>query len=132
MNLRDYSSASERRKALEKKLHAKFLKIGNFSFDESIVSKRNCENIIGATQIPLGVAGPLGVRAQGLGVREYYVPLATTEGALVASVNRGCKVISESGGAIVFAQKMGMTRGPVFYTGSIEKSKQLSEWITQN
>lgn len=126
-NLRDYPSVNARRTALEEKLKVTLSHLGDFSLDEKTAATKNCENMIGATQIPLGVAGPLKIKN-----KEYYLPLATTEGALVASVNRGCKVIAESGGAIVFAQKEGMTRGPVFYTGSLEKSKKLADWIGKN
>lgn len=132
MNLRDYSSAAERRKALEKKLQTKLSHIGSFSLDEKIASTKNCENMIGAAQIPLGVAGPLQVKSSKLKVQSYFLPLATTEGALVASINRGCKVITLSGGITVFAHKAGTTRGPVFYTGSLEKSKMFYQWIKNN
>jgi hydroxymethylglutaryl-CoA reductase (NADPH) len=55
------------------------------------VYKRNCENVIGYIQVPLGIAGPLRVN-------NYltYFPIATTEGALVASINRGCKILNEN------------------------------------
>jgi len=140
MNLRDLSSVKERRKALEKELGVTASHIGNFSFDEEIASTKHCENMIGATQIPLGVAGPLQIKNSSirqaqdkkLKIQSYYVPLATTEGALIASVNRGCKIISESGGATVAVYKEGTTRGPVFYTGSLEKSKALHSWIVKN
>ena len=60
----------------------------------------NIENPIGSAQVPLGVAGPLRVNgefAEGI----YYVPLATTEGALVRSYERGMVVLTRSGGATV-------------------------------
>jgi|SRR6185369_15096352 len=132
MNLRRYSSVSERRKAVEEELHVAFSDTGNFSLDESVASVKNCENMIGATQIPLGIAGPLAVSGQGSVVSKYYLPLATTEGALVASISRGCKVITQSGGAVVHVEKKGTTRGPVFYTGSLKKSKEFSQWIKTN
>ncbi len=109
--------------------------IGAFSLDERVASTRNCENMIGATQIPLGIAGPLQIKVERLKLKDtqsklltkntnsdnlqlttynYFVPLATTEGALVASVNRGCKAIFESGGATVDVEHIGVTRGPVF------------------
>jgi len=127
MNIRNYQSVTDRRKALEKELKVELLNIGRFSLDEKVASSRNCENMIGAAQIPLGIAGPLQIQD-----KKYFVPLATTEGALVASVSRGCKAIVESGGASVFVEKAGITRGPVFYTGSLEKSKKLKNWISKN
>lgn len=127
MDLRGYKSAKERRAALKKELKLNLQNISSFTFDETVVSSRNCENLIGATHIPLGVAGPLKIRNQ-----EYYLPLGTTEGALVASVNRGCKAISLSGGANVFVYRAGTTRGPVFYTESLEKSKKVYQWIKKN
>ena len=80
---------------------------------------------------PLGVAGQIklnGERCNG----DYYIPLATTAGGLTASVNRGCKVISTSGGASVYVSRTGATRGPVFYTGSLAKSAKLEGFINDN
>jgi hydroxymethylglutaryl-CoA reductase (NADPH) len=59
-------------------------------------------------QLPVGIAGPLLLDGQ-----RYYVPMATTEGCLVASTNRGCKAIAESGGATSVVLRDGMTRAPV-------------------
>jgi hydroxymethylglutaryl-CoA reductase (NADPH) len=87
--------------------------------------------MIGIAQIPLGVAGPIkisGDHIQG----DFYIPLVTTEGALVASVSRGCKAVSLSDGAQVAIFRVGTTRGPVFYTGSIKKSAELFKWIKEN
>ena len=70
--------------------------ISSYTIDPA-VTQGNIENFIGTVQVPLGVAGPLrinGEHADG----DFYIPLATTEGTLVASYNRGMRVISESGG----------------------------------
>src|SRR3972149_382782 len=144
-NLRDFSSAQKRREFLEKQLSIKLDSVGNSEVPEDAVVGRNIENLIGATQIPLGVAGPLKIRSshvipsasEGSSMvvedsspakpeqndkkkKNYYIPLATTEGALVASVSRGCKAITEAGGATVYLENVGITRGPVFKTKGIE------------
>jgi hydroxymethylglutaryl-CoA reductase (NADPH) len=82
----------------------------------------------------MGVAGPLQIKGQGTRDKgqEYYVPLATTEGALVASVNRGCKAITESGGATVACLRAGATRGPVFVTRGITESLALKTWMNDH
>jgi len=125
MNLKNYKTVTDRRKALEKELNIHVKNVGSFSLNETIASSKNCENMIGATQIPLGIAGPLKI-----GKKEYYLPLATTEGALVASVNRGCKAITMSGGAAVDSQRVGATRGPVFKVNNLSESKKLGEFLS--
>ena len=124
MNIRSYTSVADRRKALEKELRVDLGHVGSFTLDESVASSRNCENMIGAAQIPMGVAGPLLI-----GNKKYYLPLATTEGALVASVSRGCKAITESGGASVLAVRVGATRGPVFKVKNMEENSRLFEFV---
>ncbi len=119
MSLRDYKSVKERRESFGKLPH-----IGSFSLDETIASTRNCENMIGVAQVPMGITGPLNI-----GDRNYFIPLATTEGALVASVSRGCKAITESGGAAVLAVRKGATRGPVFKVDSLEENTKLFDFI---
>ena len=102
--------------------------LGIFSIDVERVVKRNCENMIGTVQVPVGIAGPLlinGEYAHG----NYYLPLATTEGALVASVNRGCTAITKAGGAEVRILHDGMTRAPVFAVRSISHAKQVVDWV---
>ena len=78
--------------------------------------------MIGAAQIPLGVAGPLAVNGEHAN-GDFFLPLATTEGAFVASVSRGCKAINVSGGALVSTQHVGQTRGPVFVVDSLAAEK---------
>jgi hydroxymethylglutaryl-CoA reductase (NADPH) len=127
MNLRGFKNTSERRRALEKKLKIRLKNIGSFSLDELVASKHNCENMIGFSQIPLGISSEIKING-----KNYFVPLATTEGALVASVSRGCKVISLSGGSNVFVEKVGATRGPVFRTGGLAESFRFRGWLIKN
>jgi len=132
MNLRDQKTVAQRRETLESLLKLKFPNIGKFSLDEKIASSKNCENMIGVAQIPLGVAGPLKILG-GANIRgEYYIPLATTEGALVASVNRGCKAITESGGADVNSHQIGATRGPVFRVKDLEENKKMYAYLKEH
>ncbi|OPY39197.1 MAG: 3-hydroxy-3-methylglutaryl-coenzyme A reductase [Methanoregula sp. PtaU1.Bin051] len=117
-----------RREYIQQETGTKLDNIGIFSIDVERVVKRNCENMIGTVQVPVGVAGPLlvnGEHAHG----HYYLPLATTEGALVASVNRGCSAITKAGGAEVRILHDGMTRAPVFATRSIAHAKQVVDWV---
>jgi len=91
----------------------------------------NVENAVGATRVPLGVAGPLAVdgeRASG----EYRVPMATTEGALVASTNRGCSALTEAGGVTARVLKDAMTRAPVFRVSGVAEAARLAEWVDDN
>ena len=129
MNLRDLSNAGKRRKALEDHLNLDLSNIGSFTLDESRASSRNCENMIGVTQVPLGIAGPVRIKNQ---ESDYFIPLATTEGALVASINRGCKAISESGGANVCSKKVGITRAPVFKVKNIIEGQKIINWLEDN
>jgi len=131
MNLRNFALASERRKALENDQSVSLENIGNFSLDEAVVSSKNCENMIGVTQVPLGIAGPIKIKGSTF-ENDFYIPLATTEGALVASVSRGAKAISACGGAHSFGFRVGQTRGPVFEVSSLEEQKKVYEWIKNN
>jgi len=91
----------------------------------------NIENMIGAAQIPMGVAGPVTVHG-GAMAGERYLPMATTEGALLASVNRGCSVIDAAGGATARVTKSGMTRAPVFRVDDVAEAEALVEWVRDN
>ncbi len=117
-----------RRKILEKLTKIKLDNISNPSFDIKSVSERNCENLIGKIEIPLGIAGPLKVRGD-YAKGDFFVPLASTEGALIASVNRGCKAITKSGGAYVYIEQNGMTRAPVFRTRNLKESRKFVVWV---
>lgn len=131
-NLRDFKNASQRRKYLETKLKTDLKNISVFSFSEEETIGKNIENLIGAVQLPLGIAGPLTIRHEPRAASKHYIPLSTTEGALVASVSRGCKAISESGGAQVEVNNVGVTRAPVFKTSGIGQSVRVRKWLEEN
>ncbi|ORY44450.1 hypothetical protein BCR33DRAFT_716972, partial [Rhizoclosmatium globosum] len=83
-----------------------------------------CENVIGYMPLPVGVAGPLVVNGKPL-----YIPMATTEGCLVASTSRGCKAINAGGGARTVLTNDGMTRGPVVQFNSATEANDCKNWI---
>jgi hydroxymethylglutaryl-CoA reductase (NADPH) len=101
--------------------------VGNYGFPAEAADSA-IENMIGTAQIPMGVVGPVTVHG-GCVDGERYLPLATTEGALLASVNRGCSVIDRSGGATARVTKSGMTRAPVFRVADVAEAEALVGWI---
>jgi hydroxymethylglutaryl-CoA reductase (NADPH) len=133
MKLSEFKTREERRIYLEKVLKIKLDNIERSFIDDK--SAVRCENLIGATSLPLGVVGPLKISSNASARKDkqnYYIPLATSEGALVASVNRGCKAITLSGGAKVFIEKVGATRGPVYLTKNLEKGFWFVDWLKKN
>jgi hydroxymethylglutaryl-CoA reductase (NADPH) len=120
-----------RREFAEQVADSNLTYLSQYSLDLPEALKRNIENPIGTVQIPVGLAGPLhlnGKYAQGT----YYVPLATSEGALVASINRGCSVTREVGGANVRIIDDKMTRAPVIQTESVTEALKIKEWIERH
>ncbi len=132
ISLRNFSSAQKRRRFLESQLNIKLTNIGNFTFPEDAAVGKNIENLIGATQIPHGVAGPLKIINHKSLILNHFIPLATTEGALVASISRGCKAVTEAGGTIVLVEEVGITRGPVFKTQGIAHGQRIKKWVENN
>ncbi len=124
-------AALARRLFLERKLGVSLSSIASTILDFEELYGRNIENAIGAVQIPVGVAGPLRVNGD-YAKGDFYIPLATTEGALVASVNRGCKAVTLSGGARVKIIRDGMARAPLLWTPSVEEASRLVEWVKEN
>lgn len=120
--------AEVRRLALERLTGASLKHTGHHSFDVAQAGQRNCENLYGVAQVPVGVVGPLHLHGQFV-EGDVYVPLATTEGALVASTNRGCAAIRAAGGATVRVEDAGMTRAPVFRTKGIEHTQEFLAWL---
>jgi hydroxymethylglutaryl-CoA reductase (NADPH) len=124
-------AAEVRRQALEELTQAPLHHIAQHSLDVRRASHRNCENFIGVVQVPMGVAGPLRLRGSQVD-EDVYVPLATTEAALVATISRGCAAIREAGGATVRAEDVGMTRAPVFRTSGIVQTQGFLAWIKEH
>ncbi|NPE32066.1 hydroxymethylglutaryl-CoA reductase, partial [Methanococcoides sp. SA1] len=117
-----------RKCAIEKMKGIKFEHIQNYTIDAEAATKRNIENMIGTIQIPLGVAGAIKVNGE-YANGDFTLPLATTEGALVASTNRGCSIITASGGANVRIFQDLMTRAPVFKLENVNKVKDFVDWV---
>ncbi|MBI3380206.1 hydroxymethylglutaryl-CoA reductase [Candidatus Gottesmanbacteria bacterium] len=131
MSIRDFKTINKRLQFIEENKKIKLENIKIYPPDLEKAQFTNCENMIGAIQIPLGVAGPLLINGQYV-KGDYYLPLATTEGAFVASVSRGCKAITQSGGVTVAVEDVGATRGPVFKTSGIKESQKFQKWLDDN
>ncbi|XP_068166763.1 3-hydroxy-3-methylglutaryl-coenzyme A reductase-like isoform X2 [Antennarius striatus] len=93
-------------------------------YDYSKVMGACCENVIGYMPVPVGVAGPLHLDG-----KQFQVPLATTEGCLVASTNRGCRAIALGGGASSRILADSMTRGPVVRLPSACQAAEVKAWL---
>ncbi len=121
---------AERREFLREQTGASLDHVGQFSFDPGVLPG-NVENFSGVAQVPIGVAGPLqinGEHAQG----DFYVPLATTEGTLVASYNRGMRLLSECGGVRTTVVEDHMQRAPVFVFEDALEAREFGEWVSQH
>ncbi|MCU4740797.1 hydroxymethylglutaryl-CoA reductase (NADPH) [Halobacteria archaeon AArc-m2/3/4] len=129
--LEDYTdadtAAEARRRLLETETGADLETVGDYGFPAEEADSA-IENMIGAAQVPMGVVGPVPIDG-GASEGDYYLPLATTEGALLASVNRGLSVIRAAGGANARVTKSGMTRAPVFHVDGVVEAAETVEWI---
>ena len=96
------------------------------SLDYSRVHGANCEIVVGYIPIPVGMCGPLTLNGA-----TVFVPMATTEGCLVASTNRGCKAITQGGGATAVIVRDGITRAPCVRLPSAQRAAQLKLWIDE-
>ncbi|MEZ5502028.1 MAG: hydroxymethylglutaryl-CoA reductase [Halioglobus sp.] len=120
----------KRQEFIEENTPAKLDHTRKFSFDPAVMSG-NIENMFGVAQVPIGVAGPLlvnGEHAKG----EFFVPMATVEGTMLASYNRGMRVIRESGGVITTVSGESMQRAPVFVFPSAREARDFGLWLEEN
>ncbi|ODQ79513.1 hypothetical protein BABINDRAFT_161905 [Babjeviella inositovora NRRL Y-12698] len=116
-----------RRKAIAKLANASVLDTARLpykGYDYDRVFGACCENVIGYMPIPVGVAGPMIIDG-----KPYHIPMATTEGCLVASTMRGCKAINAGGGVETVLTKDGMTRGPCVTFASLARAGAAKIWL---
>jgi len=128
----DYSpeAAAARRRLIREETGAELGHVGSYSFDPAVLPG-NIENFIGVAQVPIGLAGPLlidGEHARG----EFYVPMATTEGTLVASYSRGMKMVAEAGGVKTTIVDDRMQRAPAFIFDSAREAKEFDVWFGEH
>ena len=128
----DYTreAAARRREFVEERRGASLEHVSSYSFDPAILTG-NVEQFVGVAQVPIGLAGPLlvnGEHAQG----EFYVPLATAEGTLVASYNRGMRLLYEAGGVTTTIMDDRMQRAPVFMFASARQAREFCGWLDEN
>ena len=99
--------------------------------DNAARYQRNIESYIGTVDTPVGLAGPLCIRGR-QGTKEYRVPLATTEAALVASYNRGCQLLTAAGGCNARVLDEAVSRTPMFAFRSVVEAEQFAELIGEH
>ncbi|HME10271.1 MAG TPA: hydroxymethylglutaryl-CoA reductase [Bryobacteraceae bacterium] len=128
----DYNPAivKKRQALIEETSQVKLKHVIGYSFDPHL-AMGNCENFVGVAQVPMGLAGPLrvcGEHADG----EFLIPLATSEGTLVASYNRGMKVLNMCGGVKVTVMADAMQRAPVFVFRDARACRDFVNWVDAN
>ena len=101
--------------------------VGHYSIDPASLPG-NIENFVGVAQVPIGLAGPLSIRGEHAN-GHFYVPLATTEGTLVASYNRGMRLVTECGGVKTTVVEQFMQRSPVFVFDDALKAREFGSWV---
>jgi len=125
-----HEAAEARRAFLRERTGVSTDHLGSFSFDPAM-TRGNVEHFTGVAQVPVGIAGPLlvdGEHARG----DFYVPLATAEGTLVASYNRGMKLLREAGGVKTTVMDDAMQRAPSFVFESAREARAFGEWLDEH
>src|SRR5215213_1942946 len=128
----DYTreAAEKRREFAEERTGASLEHVSSYSFDPAILTG-NVEQFLGVAQVPIGLAGPLlvnGEHAQG----EFYVPMATAEGTLVASYNRGMRLLYEAGGVTTTVLDDRMQRAPAFLFPTAREARAFGVWLEEH
>src|SRR5512140_640535 len=128
----DYTegAATLRRDFVERVTGVRLRHVAQHSLDPAKLPG-NIEHFTGVAQVPIGLAGPLlvnGEHAQG----EFFVPLATTEGTLVASYNRGMKLLKAAGGVTTTVVDDAMQRAPVFLFDNARQARDFGAWVVEH
>jgi hydroxymethylglutaryl-CoA reductase (NADPH) len=122
--------ASRRADLVEKHTGAQLTHVRGYTIDPGLLPG-NIENFVGAAQVPIGVAGPLrvaGEHARG----DFVIPMATTEGTLVASYNRGMRLLTECGGVKTTVVEESMQRAPAFAFQDAVAARDFGAWVTEH
>jgi hydroxymethylglutaryl-CoA reductase (NADPH) len=123
-------AAARRAEFVRERTGAALEHVTSYSFDPAIAGG-NVEHFVGVAQVPLGLAGPLlvnGEHARG----EFYVPMATAEGTLVASYNRGMRLLYEAGGVTTTVLDDHMQRAPSFLFASAREARAFGQWLGEH
>src|SRR5215208_8501852 len=128
----DYTqeAAELRRRFVRERTGVALEHVPRYSFDPAIAGG-NIEHFMGVAQVPIGLAGPLlvnGEHAKG----EFYVPMATAEGTLVASYNRGMRLLHAAGGVTTTILDDRMQRAPSFVFDSAREARAFGEWLGEH
>ena len=126
---RDPASPADRRAWAEARTGARLSTVARSAIPDAALPG-NVENAVGAAQVPIGLAGPLRVRGEHLD-GEVVVPLATTEGTLVASYSRGMRIATEAGGIKTTVIERYMQRAPVFHCADARAARDLGAWLAE-
>ena len=125
-----HAMAERRRQFVREQTGVDLSHVAQYSFDPAILPG-NVENFAGVAQVPIGFAGPLRIRGE-LAQGDFYIPLATTEGTLVASYNRGMRLLSEGGGVKTTVVEQYMQRAPVFILADARRARDFGRWVEEN
>jgi hydroxymethylglutaryl-CoA reductase (NADPH) len=128
----DYTQAAAMRREqfIRERTGADLHHVSSYSFDP-VIAAGNIEHFVGVAQVPIGLAGPLlvnGEHADG----EFYVPMATAEGTLVASYNRGMRLVYEAGGVTTTIVEDHMQRAPAFLFASARQARDFDGWLDEH
>src|SRR3954467_14374590 len=128
----DYTTdaADQRARFVSEQTGVELEHVPHYSFDPKLTAG-NVENFVGVAQVPIGLAGPLrvnGEHAQG----DFFVPLATAEGTLVASYNRGMKLVREAGGVTTTVMDDAMQRAPAFLFADARGARDFGAWLSEH
>jgi hydroxymethylglutaryl-CoA reductase (NADPH) len=121
---------SERQRFLNQQTQKEAFHLHKYSFNPEVTAG-NIENFIGVAQVPVGLAGPLLVNGE-YAKGEFLVPMATTEGTLVASYNRGMKLCSALGGVKTTVIEDKMNRAPIFVFKDARHARDFGKWVNEN
>ena len=128
----DYTegNANRRREFVAEHTGTELSHVGKYSFEPSMLPG-NIENFVGVAQVPMGIAGPLRINGE-FARGDFYVPMATTEGTLVASYNRGMYLLGECGGVKTTVVEQFMQRAPAFIMEDALQAREFGRWVEEN